>query len=133
MEEPSSADVEFLEERLYEFNTSATGITDGQGLGVFIRDKSNQIIAAAAGHSWGETCEIRQLWVSDALRGQGIGRRLMATVEAEAVRRGCRQFVLGTHSFQAPSFYEKLGFEIVSELPDYPIGHAQLLLRKILR
>jgi ribosomal protein S18 acetylase RimI-like enzyme len=128
--EPSSAEVAFLEDRLYEFNASATGIDDGRTLGVFLRDDSEQMVAAAAGHTWGETCELRQVWVTSSARGSGVGRRLMAEVEAEAVRRGCRQLVLTTHSFQAPEFYRKLGFEVVSELLDYPRGHSQLVLRK---
>jgi ribosomal protein S18 acetylase RimI-like enzyme len=130
--DPSSADVEFLEDRLYEFNSSATGIEDGRGLGVFQRDSDGNIVAAAAGHSWGGTCELRQVWVAEALRGQGVGRRLIEAAEAEAVERGCRQLVLTTHSFQAPGFYRKLGFTVVAELADYPRGHAQLLLRKAL-
>jgi ribosomal protein S18 acetylase RimI-like enzyme len=130
IEEPSSADIAFLEDQLYEFNASATGIADGRSLGVFLRDESEQIVAGAAGHTWGQTCELRQVWVRAAARGAGLGRRLMAQAEAEAVRRGCRQLVLTTHSFQAPDFYRKLGFEVVSELPDYPRGHSQLVLRK---
>src|SRR5262249_27323589 len=130
IEEPSSADVEFLEERLYEFNAGTTGIDDGLSLGIFLRDESRNIVAGAAGHTWGETCELRQVWVEASARGRGLGRRLIAEVEAEAVRRGCRQLVLSTHSFQAPDFYRKLGFDVVSELPDYPRGHSHLVMRK---
>jgi ribosomal protein S18 acetylase RimI-like enzyme len=130
IEEPSSADIEFLEERLYEFNAGTTGINDGRSLGIFLRDESRNIVAGAAGHTWGETCELRQVWVGSSARGRDLGRRLIAEVEAEAMRRGCRQLVLSTHSFQAPEFYRKLGFEVISELPDYPRGHSHLVMRK---
>ncbi len=97
---------------------------------MFLRDAAQAVVAAAAGHTWGGTCELRQVWVDEPLRRQGIGRRLMAEVEAEARRRGCRQIVLTTHSFQAPQFYQKLGFGVVSEVADYPRGHSQVVLRK---
>jgi ribosomal protein S18 acetylase RimI-like enzyme len=131
-EDPSPNDVQFLEERLYEFNRTVTGINDGRALGVFVRDDSGRIVAAAIGHTWGGTCELRQVWVAEAQRRAGLGRRLVAAAEAEATRRGCSQLVLVTHSFQAPNFYRRLGFEVVSELSDYPRGHAYLLLRKSL-
>jgi ribosomal protein S18 acetylase RimI-like enzyme len=130
IEEASSADVEFLEDRLYDFNAGTTGISDGRTLGVFLRDESGAIVAGAAGHTWGETCELRQVWVAEAARGSGLGRRLMTEAEAEAVRRGCKQLVLSTHSFQAPEFYRKLGFDVVAEVPDYPRGFSHLILRK---
>jgi ribosomal protein S18 acetylase RimI-like enzyme len=130
VEEPSSADIEFLEDRLYEFNAAATGIEDGRLLGVFLRDDSKTIVAGAAGHTWGETCELRQVWVAESARGSNVGRRMLAEAEAEAQRRGCRQLLLSTHSFQAPEFYRKLGFEVLAEVSDYPRGHSHLLLRK---
>jgi ribosomal protein S18 acetylase RimI-like enzyme len=131
-EELSLADIQFLEDRLYEFNRAATGISDGRGLGIVLRDARGVIVAAAAGHTWGGTCELRQVWVDAPLRGSGFGRRLLAAAETEAIRRGCHQLVLTTHSFQAPDFYRKLGFEVVAELPGYPCGHSQWVLRKLL-
>jgi len=42
----------------------------------------------------------------------------------------CQQIVLETHDFQAPGFYQKLGFEAVNGVDDYPRGHRYLTLIK---
>jgi len=130
--DPTPAEIELLEQRLYEFNAQATGIADAQGISVFGRDAQGQVVAGLCGHTWGGCCEIRQVWVHENHRGQGIGRRLLELAETEARLRGCFQMVLATYNFQAPEFYRKLGFEIVSSLPDYPRGHQHLNLRKVL-
>ncbi|HMI94297.1 MAG TPA: GNAT family N-acetyltransferase [Polyangiales bacterium] len=130
LDEPSPADIQFLDDRLYEFNVEATRIADGRLLGVFLRDERDQIVAAATGHTWGEVCELRQVWIAEPQRGNGLGRRLIAAAETEAVARGCKRVILMTHSFQAPGFYRKLGFDVIAELPDYPRGHSQFWLRK---
>ena len=54
----------------------------------------------------------------------------MRAAEHEARRRGCRQILLATFTFQAPAFYTKHGFEIVAVVDDHPYGHENLLLRK---
>jgi ribosomal protein S18 acetylase RimI-like enzyme len=128
--EPSVEDVHFLDDRIYDFNVEATGIDDGRWLAIFVRDAAGAIVAGLHGHTWGETCEIRTVWVDASLRGRGLGRRLLAAAEAEAVRRACRQIVLATHSFQAPEFYRKLGFEVLAAVDEYPRGHRNLTLRK---
>ena len=45
-EEPSVSDIQYLEDRLYEFNKDATGISDGQGLGLFLRDSKKTTLLA---------------------------------------------------------------------------------------
>ncbi len=128
--EPTPGDVQFLEDRLYEFNSAATGITDGEWLAIFVRDEDHRIVAGICGNTWGGWAEIRQFWVEEARRRQGLGTRLLAAAEREACRRGCRQMLLMTFSFQAPAFYAKHGFEVVAVVDDHPHGHQNMLLRK---
>jgi GNAT superfamily N-acetyltransferase len=92
----------FLGDRLYQFNSRTTGIDDGKLLNASIEDAAGNIVAALSGHTWGGCCEIGRLWVDESMRGTGLGTALMQAAEREAVRRGCHQIVLSTHSFQAP-------------------------------
>lgn len=128
--EPTPDDVQYLEDRLYEFNSSATGITDGVWLAIFERDKRDRIVAGICGSTWGGCCEIRQFWVEESRRNQGLGMRLFKAAEQEARQRGCTQILLMTYSFQAPAFYTKHGFEVLAAVDDHPHGHRNLLLRK---
>lgn len=130
-DEASPEQKDWLDERLYEFNVAATGLSDGRELALFVRD-GTALRAGLTGVTWGGCCEIRQLWVHESLRGTGVGRRLMERAEALARERGCQQILVATHSFQAPGFYEKLGFVELSRAPEYPRGHAEILLRKAL-
>jgi GNAT superfamily N-acetyltransferase len=128
--EPTPQDVEYLEERLYEHNSTVTGIGDGQLLAFLVRDDSGRIVAGICGNTWGGTCEIRQFWVDESQRNRGLGTQLFRATEREACRRGCTQMLLMTFSFQAPAFYERNGFEVVATITDHPRGHRNLLMRK---
>jgi ribosomal protein S18 acetylase RimI-like enzyme len=128
--EPRPEDIRFLEDRLSAFNVEATGIADGNLLGLFMRGSDGSPLGGAFGWTWGGTCYIRYLFIPADLRNQGRGTMLMRAVEREAKSRGCRQIMLETHDFQAPGFYRKLGFEAVGRVVDYPRGHQYLTLVK---
>jgi len=130
---PTPDEVQYLEDRIYEFNSAKTGLTDGEWLALFVRDETGQIVAGISGAVWGACLEIRQFWVEESRRSQGLGTRLLEAAEQEGRTRGCTQVVLMTFSFQAPAFYAKRGFEVVATLDDHPRGHQNLLLRKRLR
>jgi NAD-dependent dihydropyrimidine dehydrogenase PreA subunit len=49
--EPTPEHMQYLEDRLYEFNSRATGISDGQGLAIFVRDEQDCIVAGICGHT----------------------------------------------------------------------------------
>jgi GNAT superfamily N-acetyltransferase len=126
------AEIDRLEDRLYEHNAAAAGHRDGQGLGFEVLDEAGAQIGAVAGHSWGGVAEIKQLWVDPAHRGGGLGVALLDAALAEARRRGCRRVFLMSYDFQAPGLYEKRGFARLIEIPDWPEGHVNVLMALLL-
>lgn len=66
-------------------------------------------------------------------RSRGIGRELLQAAEQEAERRGCVVVILDTHSFQAPAFYQKLGYQVVGQQTDFPDQHQHYFLEKRLQ
>jgi ribosomal protein S18 acetylase RimI-like enzyme len=131
-DDPRTEDVAHLGDRLYEFNAAATGVDDGRWLSVFVRDAGGQLEAGLHGWTWGGTCHVEILWVREDLRRRGLGARLLARAEREAIQRGCRLIDLATHSYQAPGFYRRLGYQVYAELPGWPGDTTRLFLRKTL-
>lgn len=80
---------------------------------------------------WGYL-HVRLLSVDKGLRGRGFGRQLMEAAHTEARQRGCHGAYLDTFSFQAPDFYQKLGYEIYGKLDDFPQGYCRYFLRRSL-
>ena len=123
----------FLADRIYEFNARATGYSDGLLLAACIRNDSGEVVAGYNGYTWGGCCELAHVWVREDHRGQGLGARLLRSAEAEARDRGCDQVTLATHDFQAPGFYERMGYERKYVIEGRPFGHVDIIYAKRLR
>jgi GNAT superfamily N-acetyltransferase len=125
-------DTTFIREALALYNVAVTQDAYYSPLAIFLRDERGAILGGALGDIWGGWLDLTFLWVAEPLRGRGYGRRLLEAAEEEARTQGCRGVHLSTHSFQARPFYEKLGYEIVGEIPDHPAGHSLFFLKKAL-
>ena len=127
---PTLAEIDFLEEQLYEFNSAQTGQDDGRLFGFFIHNDQQEIVAGITGWTWAHACEIERLWVHSDWRGLGYGQALLESAEQEARQRGCRVILIISYSFQAPGFYQKHGYELAWQLFDFPTGHQNCFLVK---
>jgi ribosomal protein S18 acetylase RimI-like enzyme len=66
-----------------------------------------------------EQLHIKYLFVEENYRGQGIARQLMNHALEFGKKRGCKFAFVETMSFQAPEFYQKMGFVIEFSRPGY--------------
>ncbi|WP_368747092.1 GNAT family N-acetyltransferase [Enterobacter cancerogenus] len=102
-------------------------------IGVYVRDDKGVMLGGLIGVRKGDWLNIEYLWVSDAVRGSGVGSQLIKTAEDEARRKGCTHALVDTVSFQARPFYEKQGYQLQLSLQDYPYpGMQRLYLTKTL-
>ena len=127
---PSPAMLQFLQEQIYQHNIRETGFDDFLPLAIFVPDSQNNLIAGLSGYTWGGCCEVNFLWVHPHYRHQSYGRRLLQAAEQEAVQRECHLVILDSYSFQAPNFYQKLGYIISGIDEDCPRGHRRYYLHK---
>jgi GNAT superfamily N-acetyltransferase len=112
------------------YNKEQAGDNKFQRLCFTLQSPGQEIVGGILGEIYWGWFYIDLLWVKDALRGQGYGRRLMITAEQEARRRGAKNAYLDTFSFQAPDFYKQLGYQVFGELADFPHGQRRFFLQK---
>ena len=99
-DEPWSEDDRRLDEPRRRFDTDrelTLGVFEG-------RDVRGGVIAFGDDH-----VTIRAIGIDGDLRGHGLGRRLIETVEARALVRGARVITLGAAD-DARGFYERMGY-----------------------
>jgi GNAT superfamily N-acetyltransferase len=119
-----------VDDGIGQFNDEAAPLHEVQALSCFARGPEDAVIGGAVGRTWGACCELQQLWVQLPYRRGGIGRELMARFEARARERGCRTFYLETFSFQAPGFYQGLGYGVQSQIEGFSAGIVKYLMVK---
>lgn len=99
-------------------------------LEVFALDAQGRVVGGVLAATIWTWLRLESLWVDQGSQRRGIGRRLIAAAEAEAICRGCRAAEARTFSFQALGFYRALGFDIVGQLEDFPPGETLFWVRK---
>jgi len=119
-----------VDQGLGEANNAAAPLHEVRALACFVRDAAGRVIGGAVGRTWGACCELQQLWVAPELRRAGLGAAMVRRFEARAVARGCRHFHLETFSFQAPSLYRALGYDVVQRNAAFPHGIVEFVMAK---
>ncbi|OXX74824.1 GNAT family N-acetyltransferase, partial [Vibrio sp. V19_P1S1T109] len=68
--------------------------------------------------------------VSDSVRSNGLGSKLLQQLENYALSKGVTNYRLETTSFQALDFYKKQGYVLFGQLPDMPPTFTSYFLKK---
>lgn len=73
----------------------------------------------------GEWAAVKRMWVAPSVRGLGLGRRLLAELEAAAAARGVRTLRLETNRTltEAIALYRSAGYREVPAFNDEPYAH----------
>jgi GNAT superfamily N-acetyltransferase len=127
---PSDHAIQALRQELIAYNIATAAIDTSRDIAVFLHDAYGHLRGGIVGAIWGQCLEIHYLWVHASLRGNGYGTRLLRTLEQEARSQQCHTAVLDTYSFQAPDFYQRLGYEIFGVIKGYPRGNQKVFLKK---
>ncbi len=72
------------------------------------------------------------LFIEADVRGQGLGSRLLAQAEQQAVELGARSAKLETFEWQAPAFYRKHGYAEYARVNGYAGGFYLSCMKKVL-
>ena len=97
-----------------------------------VRDGKKRLLGGLIMQSYWRESYVELLWLSARARRLGLGRQLMQEAERRARRRGSLLMHLNTYSFQAPGFYEKLGFRRFGGMAGSPRGESRHFYVKLI-
>ncbi|HEY1938820.1 MAG TPA: GNAT family N-acetyltransferase [Candidatus Angelobacter sp.] len=115
---------------LRTFNARHLGDYVWTDLDVYVRNVDGEVVGGLIGDIALGWLSIHALWVTEDLRGSGMGTEILRSAENAAMRSGCRAAILDTLSFQAPGFYEKHGYIRVGIVDDYRGGVQRIFMQK---
>ena len=73
---------------------------------------------------------VSTVFVEEAYRRKGYGRRLIREMERRAAEMGVTVIRLDTFSWQGKEFYEAMGYEIAGSYENTPEGYAEYFFLK---
>jgi ribosomal protein S18 acetylase RimI-like enzyme len=124
--QPDSELLDFLDKKIAEFNWARWEVKERLPIATQIKDEKGDVVAAAAGRTFGNWLQINTLWVSDTQRGKGLGSQVLTAGQ----QRGCKSVLLDTLNFQAKPFYEKHGYQVEWTQPNYPKTGCKYFMSK---
>jgi ribosomal protein S18 acetylase RimI-like enzyme len=103
------------------FQLSTQEVADGRGAFLVVYRDGSPVGCGALRLLDSDTAELKRMYVSPTARGSGLGRRLVAALEAEARALGVRRLVLetGVRQVAALALYRATGFHSIPLFGEY--------------
>jgi len=106
--------------------------TEQQYIRLNARDRNGRLLGGLRSFVFLHWLNIEVLFVEADVRGSGLGSRLLAEAEQQAIALGATSAKLDTFEWQAPAFYQKHGYEEYARIDDYAPGFYLASMKKSL-
>ena len=122
----------YPEEGATHFRLDPGEVADGQGAFLIASSRGQPVGCGAVRRIEARTGEIKRMYVSPDARGCGIGRAVLAALEAEARALGIVRLVLetGLRQGEALALYEGAGFSRIPPFGEYVASPLSVCMAK---
>ncbi|MFW9909663.1 MAG: GNAT family N-acetyltransferase [Candidatus Thorarchaeota archaeon] len=130
---PSKEDVIEFQKGFESYNLKQT---DGEfnspkdWISLVLKDHEGRIVGGVMTSMVYWTQYLDVLWVDDMFKGLGYGKDLVLEAERIARRNGCLASQTYTFSWQAPDFYQAIGYKMIATYEGYVNGIREHILMK---
>jgi GNAT superfamily N-acetyltransferase len=122
-----------IRDGLSAYNFEKAGYRDQRPLAILVSDPdTGEVVGGLLGRTSMGLLYIDRFFLPETMRRQGLGTKVLSAAEEEGARRGCSRAVLSTLSFQAPGFYERMGWQVLGRIDCDPPGHTRFTMTKTL-
>ncbi len=128
----SDADWQHISTHLRQYNIEqSNGFSVDPGTQVRLTLKNNEVlIGGISCRAFYKSLLIDHLWIDIEHRRKGYGTKLVTEAERISREHRCISSQTSSYSFQAPEFYQNLGYEVFGVFDGYPNGIKKLYLKK---
>ncbi|NII09853.1 GNAT family N-acetyltransferase [Oleiagrimonas sp. C23AA] len=131
-----AAEAKILSDGIVGFNRAARPdlepVEAEQRFLVVARDGAGRVCGGLRARCFWNTLHIELMWVHQAQRGRGLGRDILAAAEDRAVSLGYALAHVETTSWQALTFYRKVGYALRYAMEGRPVGETSYYLSRSL-
>jgi len=134
-EEPTKEEMNEFQKGLEDYNMSKTNgefNSPQPWLSLVLKDHEGNIVGGLQTSTLYWTQYLEVLWVDEKYRGLGYGRDLVLEGHRLAKKQGCLSTHTYTFSWQAPDFYQSVGYKIIAVYDGYVEGIKEYILMKML-
>lgn len=128
---PTDDEVKEFQKGLEAYNMEKT---DGEfnspqpWLNLVLKDHEGIIVGGILTSTLYWSLYLEVLWVDEKYRGLGYGRDLVLEAQRLAKKNGCITSHVYTFSWQAPDFYQAVGYKLIATYEGYHGGITELIL-----
>jgi len=129
IENPDDEYVKPIVDGVLEYGESLVGLNSPIKYASHLFD-GKVLVGGTVGYRQFDRFYLTHIWVDSKHRGNGLGSKLLQSLEHELKILGCTSIILETLNERAVKFYECLGYSIISEIKEYVKGFDLVHLTK---